>query len=181
MTSLRGQRGSVLWAVMLVTACGCVSTPGGRAIGERRDRTGHGSSTEARIRQVICLYNTRPWLNLDVAGDRDPEGIQFRVWLDPGTGRAVHRDGWFHIEMYEITRNASGTMERTLVSDWHYPTSDAIPVRSKLLGDGYRLELVWAKKSLAGHEVEIITRFEAPDGHSVRSATKRFRIPKYVS
>ena len=45
------------------------------------------SSTARRSRQnpivrVVCLYDQKPWLNLDAAGDRDPEGIHFRVFLD---------------------------------------------------------------------------------------------------
>lgn len=135
----------------------------------------------APIRQVVCLFDQRPWLNLDSAGDRDPEGLQFRVFLDGGAGRGVHRDGILHIEMYGITRGEGGGMERQLVSDWHYATSELTPVRANILGDGYYLRLRWAAKNIAGIEVEIVARFESPDGTSVRSGTKRLRVPKYAS
>ena len=135
----------------------------------------------AAIRHVACIYNQRPWLNLDSAGDRDPEGIRFRIFLDPGTGKGVWRDGTFHIEMYEIKRMSDLRVERVLVSDWHYPTDAVTTVVSKMLGQGYHVRLRWASKDVAGHEVELITRFEDAEGRATRSGTKRFRVPKYPS
>ena len=133
------------------------------------------------IRHVFCLYDQRPWLNVDTAGDRDPEGIRFRIFLLPETGRGVLRDGTFHIDMYRIDRKSPDEIERTLVSDWHYPTSAFQPVNAKILGMGYHLRLRWGKKSIPGHEVEVITRFEDRNGNAVRSGTKRLRVPKYTS
>jgi len=136
--------------------------------------------TKSGIADVACLYEQKPWLNLDAAGDRTPEGIRFRVFLDAGSGRGVLSDGTLHVEMYRVRRSASGGLERTLVSDWHYPTSELSPVRSKLLGMGYMVRLGWARKDLGGEEVEITARFEQPDGESVTSGTKRLRIPKFA-
>ncbi len=132
------------------------------------------------IADVACLYEQKPWLNLDAASDRTPEGIRFRVFLDPGDGRGVLRDGTLHVEMYQVKGTAAGGLERTLVSDWHYPMDALSPVRSKLLGMGYMVRLGWARKDLAGQEVELTARFEQPDGLSVVSGTKRLRIPKYA-
>ena len=47
------------------------------------------AALKSPIRRVVCVYDQRPWLNLDRAADRDPEGVRFRVFLDPGTGRGV--------------------------------------------------------------------------------------------
>ncbi len=133
------------------------------------------------IRKVACLYGQSPWLSFDAAGDRDPEGVQFRVFLDPGSGRGIARTGTLHMEMYQLTRTSmTEPPTRTLVSDWHYSTKDIPRVRSKFLGIGYLLRLRWAQKELAGHEVELITRFEYGDGFKVSSATKRLRIPKHT-
>lgn len=132
-----------------------------------------------QIRRVVCLYDYKPWLNIDTAGDEDPEGIHFRVFLDPGTGRGEPRDGMFHIEMYRIDRLSGGQIDRTMISDWHYSTRDFQQVESSLLGMGYHLRLRWATKELAGREVEVITSFENLTGHKVRSGTKRLRVPKY--
>ncbi len=102
------------------------------------------------------------------------------MFLDPGTGRGVLRDGMFHIEMYMIVWEPGEKPQRKLVSDWQYPT-DTIPTiaRPGMLGEGYFLHLRWANKSVAGHEIEIITQFEEPGGQVARSGTKRLRVPKY--
>ena len=132
------------------------------------------------VRHLLCLYEQKPWLNLDMAGDNDPEGIEYRVFLLTGARKGVLREGTFHIEMYQIQRDSEGGVERTLASDWHYPTNAFQPVRG-VLGMGYHLGLRWATKAIAGGEIEVITRYEDVDGSSVRSATKRLRVPKYSS
>lgn len=151
---------------------------GPRAVSQRMKRT-----TGLPLRRLVCLYDQRPWLNLDKAGDRDPEGIRYKVFLvAKGGDRGELRNGTFNIEMYRIRHNADGQLRRELVSDWHYPSTD-VPVIAQpgMLGDGYNLYLRWSSKSLAGSEIEIITMFEEPDGNTVRSGTKRLRVPKYTS
>ncbi len=133
------------------------------------------------VRRVVCLYDQRPWLNLDAAGDRDPEGIHYRVYLDAGKGKGELRDGAFHIQMYLIEPKSPDEIQRTLVSDWELPTSRFTPVESKILGMGYHLRLRWASKDIAGHQIEVITQFKDPDGNVVRSGTKRLRVPRYTS
>lgn len=131
------------------------------------------------IRQLVCLFDQRPWLNLDAAGDEDPEGFRFRVFLDTGSGQGIHRDGKFYIQLYQIGRTPQGDLDRKLVSDWHLATEDIQPLKSKMLGYGYHIMLRWATKSIAGHEVEVVTTFEDAYGRKVRSGTKRLRVPKY--
>lgn len=133
------------------------------------------------VRNVVCLFDQRPWLNADSAADRDPEGLQYRVFLDTGQGKGQWRDGTFHIELYQVGRDADGKATRTLVSDWHYPSSQFTQVQAGFTGQGYRLQLYWSKKDLAGSEVELVTSFEDPSGTTSRSDTKRLRIPKYQS
>ena len=67
------------------------------------------------------------------------------------------------------------------MSDWHYPTSQFGTVSARILGQGYLMQLRWARKDIPGNEVELITSYEAPDAHTVRSATSRKRVPKYAS
>ncbi len=161
---------------LVVTIEGCQAPRGGSARGPHRD------GRHERILGVRCLYDQKPWLNLDKAGDRDPEGIRYRVFLDPGTGRGVLADGTFHVEMYKIGRSPDGAMERTLVSDWHYPTSAFHTIaKPGMLGEGYFLHLRWATKDIAGNEIEIITQYEDATGRTARSATKRLRVPKYTT
>jgi hypothetical protein len=131
------------------------------------------------VRRVICLYDQKPWLSADSAGDRDPEGIRYRVFLDTGRKRGVARDGTFHVEMYGISRDPSGKKERKLVSDWHYPTSTFSSIRANILGEGYLLHLRWASKGIAGTDVEIVTSFEDLAGRKTHASTKRLRVPKY--
>lgn len=131
--------------------------------------------------RLLSLFELRPWLNLDAAGDSDPEGIHYRVFLDDGRGRGVHRDGSFEVEMYELRRQEDGAVERSLISDWKMPTSGVQGVKSKLLGMGYHIQLRWGSKATAGREIELVTRYRAPDGRAVQAATKRLRVPKYTS
>ena len=139
-------------------------------------------SQQLQIRRVRCLYEQRPWLNLDKAADRDPEGIRYRVFLDDGRGKGVLRDGTFHIELYQIDPDGPDCVKRTLVSDWHYPTSAVHTIaKPGMLGEGYFVHLRWADKDVAGHDIEIITCFEDPEGKKARSGTKRLRVPKYPS
>lgn len=134
------------------------------------------------IRRVVCLYDQRPWLNLDRFADRDPEGIRYRVFLVPDTGLGVLREGMFHIEMYKIIKKSGKKTQRILTSDWHYPTSEIPTIaRPGMLGDGYYLHLRWADKETAGSDIEIVTQFEAANGERVRSGTKRLHVPKYSS
>jgi hypothetical protein len=153
------------------------------------DRTGIATSGDAhrsradgsQVRNVVCLFDQRPWINADAAADRDPEGVQYRVFLDVGQKKGKFQEGTFHIELYELGRTPDGRPTRTLASDWHYPTSAFVPVKAAVLGEGYRLQLYWARKTLAGNEIELITKFEDPAGRISRSDTKRLRIPKYSS
>ncbi len=162
-------------SVALLVLAGCRTTGSGEK--PRIHRKAHGDY----IRGVRCLFDQKPWISADAAGDRDPEGIRYRVFLDNGSARGVLHEGKFHIEMYLISRNENGELERTLVSDWHYPTSQFPRVSARILGIGYHVRLRWAKKETAGNEVELVTAFEDPDGTISRGATKRLRVPKYSS
>ena len=179
-------RGVMRVLAILAVACGFggASVTGGchrPQAGAESRRPSAPCKVRNPIRHVFCLYDQRPWLNMDAAGDRDPEGIQYRVFLLPETHKGVRRDGMFHIEMYRIDRKSPSEIERTLVSDWHYPTTALQPVESKVLGMGYHVRLRWATKDIAGREVELITQYEDAGGNVVRSGTKRLRVPEYTS
>ncbi len=161
---------------IMVTVAGCRTT---RGDGDTAGRVATRRSRQHPVRRVVCLYDQKPWLNVDAAGDRDPEGIRYRVYLDVGKEKAELRDGTFRIVMYRIDRKSLDEIERKLVSDWEYPTSDFTRVKSKILGMGYHLRLRWANKGIAGKEIEIITQFKDVDGTSIRSGTKRLRVPEY--
>lgn len=139
-----------------------------------------GRHPKRLVGRVACLYDARPWLNLDAAGDRDPEGIWYRVFLDTGSGQGRLVDGIMHVYMYRIDQLADGKIDRVLVGDWHHSTRRIATIRKPgILGEGYVVQLRWADKNLAGREIEVITEFEEPSGLRVRSGTKRLRIPKY--
>lgn len=156
-----------------------VVTPASRPASTSRPQPTRRVPEGDPIRQVVCLFDQRPWLSLDAAGDRDPEGLQFRIFLVDGNTRGVLRDGTLHIDMYRLRRLEDGSVDRQLSSDWHYPTSELTTVKSNMLGEGYSVKLRWAEKDVAGTEIEILARFESPAGDAVRSGTKRLRVPKY--
>jgi hypothetical protein len=182
MTTVRAMMRRRVWST--ATCLGVLALVAGGCRSAERAGAGSGTSSPRRSRSsdihgVRCLYDQKPWINADAAGDPDPEGIRYRVFLDPGTGRCVLRDGSFRIELYQIDRTDTGGVERVLVSDWNYPTSEFGTVVSKILGKGYHVQLRWGKKNIAGHEIEVITQFIDRDGATTRSATKRLRVPKY--
>jgi hypothetical protein len=161
-------------ALALVAACcGCH--------GSRQGDSQRGNlPPKDRIRHVVCLFDSKPWLNLDRAGDRDPEGLLYRVYLKTADDRGVLRDGRFDVEMYRIDRDAQGKETRTLAADWHYPTGafDVID-RAGVLGQGYILKFSWRKDmDLPGSEIEIVTVFTDEYGNTARSSTYCLRIPK---
>jgi hypothetical protein len=156
---------------------GCVTSGGSKRTSSHSFR-----DSGQPIRRVVCLYEDNPWLSCDRGGDRNPEGIQYCIFLDPGTGdgKGVLREGTFHIEMYLIDRHADGTITRKLDSDWHYPTSSFTHhLEPGPTGYGYMAKLRWASKATAGQEIELVTTYEDPEGRQIRSQTKRFRVPKY--
>lgn len=156
-----------------VAVCGCRS-PGHGPHGATARQPSRGS-----LVRLACLYDQKPWLNLDKASDRDPEGIHYMVFAHTGGGRGMFVDGTFLIEMYQIDRNAAGALERKLVSDWIVPTDTVQRIKSKLWGEGYHLRLRWATKDIAGHEIELVTRFKDRNGNVAVAGIKQFRVPGY--
>jgi hypothetical protein len=148
---------------------------------DRGDSPASKRHQQRPVRRVVCLFDQRPWLNADAAGDRDPEGIQFRVFLDEDRDKGVLRNGTLHVEMYVIEPSKSGAPTRRLMSDWHIPTSELSQVKANILGMGYHVRLRWAEKATAGHEIEMVTKFEDTDGRITRAGTTRRRVPKYGS
>ena len=169
---------SVGAALLLILAIGCQGKDGPSATARRTRATAPPQS--GRVRQVACLYDTKPWLSVDPGGDMDPEGLQYRVFLVTEQRRGELRDGMFHIQLYRIERK-DGKIERKLASDWHYPTDAWTKIKSPMLGMGYHIRIYWASKDIAGSEVELITRYEDPQGRFVSAGTKRFRVPKFES
>lgn len=160
---------------LLAVSAGGVSLAGCQSAG----RTATSRAPRHGVVKLACLYEQKPWLNLDKAGDRDPEGIHYIIFADKGTGRGAFVDGTFLIDLYQIERDGSGGAKRTLVSDWVLPTSQVERVKSKIWGKGYHVRLRWAKKDIAGHEIELVTRFRDPTGAIVSAGIKQFRVPKY--
>lgn len=134
------------------------------------------------IQRIACVYDQRPWLNLDTRGDRAPEGFWFRAYLDPGTGKGVLADGQFNIELYEIARSPGGETHRRLAGDWHYRSNEVNTIaKPGLLGRGFWVQLAWTDPNIVGKEIEIVTRFEDKFGNTARAGVKRLRVPKYDS
>lgn len=142
--------------------------------------SGRSSTPGPLVRSVRCLYDQRPWLDLDAEGDRDPEGIRFRVFLDDGKDRGKLYDGTIEVRMYRFDRQADGSLDRRLADTWTYPTSDIHTIKSGILGKGYMLNLRWSDKDTAGKDIEVVTLYQDPFGRVTRSVAKRFRVPKYT-
>ena len=165
----------MLGAVM-VTAAGC------RAAREARAARQRSAPMPTAIRRVVCIYTENPWLNLDAAGDRDPEGVWYYAYLSTGSDPGVHRNGTFKIEMYRLEYQADGTSKRTSERGWSYPTNEIDTIgKPGMMGQGYVLRLRWARKDTAGHDIELVTVFEDEHGRRARAATKSLRVPKYTN
>lgn len=177
---MRHTRYLLLLASVLLVPSACRSSGDGLA-GSQGGAPNARRNRDDAVRRVVCLFDQRPWINADASGDRDPEGIQFRVFLDQDKDKGVLRDGTLHMEMYVIETNKGGQATRRLMSDWHLPTSGLSTVKANILGMGYHVRLRWAEKATAGHEIELVTKFEDAEGRITRAGTKRLRVPKYAS
>ncbi len=178
---MRRRRTLASWTTLLALAAvigGCRAP--GRPVISGGQETARRVAKHPPVRRVVCLYDQKPWLSLDKHGDRDPEGLHYRVYLDVGNGRGSLLDGQFHIEMYRVDRVSPEKLERTLASDWSYATSTFNQIDSKVLGKGYHVNLRWADKDIAGHEIEVVTLFEDVSGRAARAPTKRLRVPKHA-
>jgi hypothetical protein len=133
------------------------------------------------INHVVAIYNKNPWLNADRAGDPDPEAVKFKVFLyrSKADRHAVIRDGTFHIEMYRVDRRGGREVNRELVADYHYPTSQVqrIPDPGKM-GPGFGIGLVFPTKDISGQEITIAVTFEDQHGNKVRGEPKALMVPK---
>ncbi len=165
-------RGRMLKTILM---CACAFASAVTISGCQSLRT----ADDGRVRSVICLYENDAWLNLDRAGDLDPEGVTYKVYLKTGDTTSVLRDGIFHISIYEVDRDKEGNATRTLHADYHYPTSDIHRIKKMgLMGPGYQVALLFHNKNVVGKEIDIVTIYEAPDGYEIRSQTRRLKVPR---
>jgi len=130
------------------------------------------------IYEVVCGYPLNMWQSYDKAGDLNPEGFAFVMYLlSSTTGKGVHTDGCIRVSMYEINRGPEGISGRILAHEWLADTADLRERTPTSCGYGYDVYLHWGDLDVFGREVEIVVRYEAPDGRVVQSQTKPTRVP----
>jgi len=141
----------------------------------REDRTGFAE----RICDVVCFFPIDTWKSFDRAGDRNPEGFAFVLYLlDCATGRGAYAGGLVHVHMYRINHDADGKKSRELVQDWTLDHDQLNARKPTRLGYGYQPFLSWGKNvDVLGEEVEIVVQYESPTGDVVQAQTVHRKVP----
>ena len=72
--------------------------------------------------------------------------------------------------------------KRTLVREWVVDTAGRPLFASNLLGQGYKLDFIWAREdNILGCDIDLVASFETRDGRVIQSRAKSFRVPSAKS
>ena len=135
------------------------------------------------VYKVVCVFPQTMWQSYDQAGDSNPEGFRFLVYLlSKSTRKGAYADGFLHVKMFRMDQMPDGRNERVLVQNWMVGTEE-LPRResSKLTGYSYQPSLYWGDVDILGETVEIVVQYESLDGKTIQSQTKQVRVPRRKS
>jgi hypothetical protein len=175
--SMKLRRHWSLWAWLALVGVGGCADSGGAGIklfsGKRE------TAPASDIIRVVCFYTPNMWRSFDKAGNLDPEGFAFVMYLWSGkTERGAYADGLFRAKMYRLSRDDEGKTVRELAREWTAATSDLPRRGESRLGYSYQPSLYWGDLDIYGAEVEIVIQFESPDERVVQSQTHRTKVPR---
>lgn len=144
-----------------------------------QERRGEREGFVDSICNVVSFFPVNTWQSFDNEGDRNPEGFAFVLYLiSCKTGKGGFGDGLVHVNLYRIDRGPRGATERELVQNWTIRHKELNPRQPARLGYGYQPTLFWGDNvDLLGKEVEIVVRYEAPDGAIVQGQTVHRKVP----
>jgi hypothetical protein len=136
----------------------------------------NGSPNE--IFRVLCFFPINMWKSFDPAGDPNPEGFTFVMYLlSHESNKGVYAPGVFRVRIFMVEQLEDGTSARGLVFD-QTADMDELPRRDATrFGVGYQPEVTWGEVDLLGKDIEIVIQYETPDGRKVQSQTKRVKVP----
>jgi len=155
----------------------CSRRADGRFGGDRQRPAPSAKDTE--IFRVVCFFPPNMWKSFDSAGDRNPEGFAFVMYLISGkTGKGIYADGTFRVELYrygEADRN--GRRQRDLVFDTAAPMAQIARRSPTMLGEGYQPYVFWGDLQIYGDDIEVVVKYESPTGRTVSSETVHVKVP----
>jgi hypothetical protein len=136
---------------------------------------------ETNVVRVAAYYPSHnPWIWNDTR--TQVRGIVISaLYLEGPDVLGVFGDGIIRPRVYVYDPNDIGGEHPRLAKEWVFNVEDARPYRSTrrtLLGDGYRLHLVWDDElDLSGQHIRMVVAFERRDGTYIYSGKKDFRVP----
>lgn len=134
------------------------------------------------VYKVVCFYPPNMWQSFDAAGDRNPEGFVFVMYLlSQKSDKGVYADGTLHVDLFCIDHLPDAPPRRSLVQNWSVHTSELPRRKETRLGAGYQPSLYWGDADVLGKEVQIVVRFESASGKVLQSQTVHKRVPKPVA
>jgi len=157
---------------MLLELVGC--NRGGGMRGERQS-----PAVDTDVYRVVCFFPPNMWKSFDHAGDLNPEGFAFVMYLlSRETNRGVIADGTLQILLYTVQELENGAVERHLAREWTADMSE-IPRRQQTrFGIGYQPTVHWGDLNVFGERVEIVVKYESPTGRVVQGQTHATKVPK---
>ena len=137
----------------------------------------------SEIMKVVCFYRPNPFMSFDRAGDPDPEGFTFTLFLiSRHNTKGVLENGSLTVRMFRIDPRAPATERRTLVREWTVETGTLVQSTRPhpLFGMGYQPQFAWEKSDdVLGREIEVVAAFTTRDGRTIQSQTKALRVPAH--
>jgi hypothetical protein len=166
-------------AIIMITGV-CVPTgcQGKRARRTQEHQPVTAPARDTDIFRVVCFFPQNMWTSFDAEGDLNCEGFAFVMYLlSRQTERGTLVPGTLHIDLYTVSKDASGRKTRALARQWSQPM-DEVPRRSPTkFGNGYQPTVTWGEMDMLGKRVEIVVRYESPSGRVVQSQTHATKVP----
>jgi len=189
--SLAGRLTLTVFAISALATSGCVDAKSGEFVNMMptpkpkprpmapRERSSEREGFEDSICNVVSFFPVNTWQSFDTEGDRNPEGFAFVLYLiSCKTGKGAFSEGLVHVNLYRINRDPRGASQRELVQNWTMSHQELNPRQPARLGYGYQPTLFWGDNvDLLGKEVEIVVRYESPDGSIIQGQTVHRKVP----
>jgi hypothetical protein len=161
-----------IWIALV--ACGLAGCSGAKRA-ERVPR-------EPNIVRLITFCKNNPWVNLDTAGDPNPEGLRVTCYaVSARTDRGANADGTFRFKLFTISHPQGAEPIGRLVKTCEFDADKAQFYRVSRhvphLGWPYMFTLDWGDAEVYGREIRVVPEFVRRDGRIISGTPKSFRVP----
>ncbi len=162
----------IMVCVASLSAAGCTADRGGMRTGPQ------DAPQDTDVARIICFYPANMWRSFDSAGNVDPEGFEFVMYLlSRKTYRGIWVEGTFRIQLYRVIDDPDAERSRELVFTTEAPMSQIPRREAGRFGEGYQPSVYWGDLDVLGEKVHIVVQYESPTGRIVQSQTHAAKVP----